>query len=97
MNILFYQHQYPAFGGIETVTTLLARQFAKDGHAVAIVSIRSRPETTLLDELPPGVRVHQLPEDAYDSPSNREALRRIIEAFSPNGVVFQDSYPAIDE
>lgn len=96
MNILFYQHQYPAFGGIETVTTLLARQFAADGHAVAIVSIRSRAGTTLLDELSPCVVVHQLPEDAYDSPSNREALRRILDAFSPDVVIFQDSYASIE-
>lgn len=96
MNILFYQHQYPAFGGIETVTTLLARQFAVDGHLVAIVSIRAKSGTKLLDELPSTVAVHHLPEDVYDSERNREALLAILNNFTPDVVMFQDSYAPIE-
>lgn len=96
MNILFYQHQYPAFGGIETVTTMLASAFAVDGHNVAIVSYCSRPGTNLLDQLPSSVRVHQLPEDEFDSPKNNEALLKILEGFPPDVIMFQDSYAPIE-
>ena len=96
MKILFYQHQYPAFGGIETVTTMLACAFAADGHGVAIVSSRSRPGTKLLDQLPKCVRVHQLPEDKFESGKNRVDLLGVLESFAPDVVMFQDSYAPIE-
>ena len=96
MNILFYQHQYPAFGGIETVTTMLASAFADDGHNIAIVSSRSGPGTNLLGQLPMSVHVHQLPEDEFESPRNIAALSKILENFAPNVIVFQDSYAPIE-
>lgn len=96
MNILFYQHQYPAFGGIETVTTMLAGAFAADGHCVAIVSSRSRSGTNLLDQLPKRVRVHQLPEDEFESEKNRADLLDVFESFAPDVIVFQDSYAPIE-
>ena len=96
MRILFFLHQYPAFGGIETVTTMLANAFAADGHSVAIVSSRSRPGTNLLDQLPKSVRVHQLPEDEFKSEKNRVDLLGVLECFAPDVVVFQDSYAPIE-
>ena len=38
MNILYYLHQFPAIGGIETVTATLANWFAGKGYGVTIVS-----------------------------------------------------------
>ena len=70
-SLLFYQHQYPAFGGIETVTTLLAKAFAEDGHEIRIVSFICKPGTDLLAQLPSSVRWQQLPESALDSAANR--------------------------
>ena len=96
MNILFYQHQYPAFGGIETVTTMLAGAFSDDGHGVTIVSSRSRPGTNLLNQLPKGVHVHQLPEDEFESEKNRTDLLDVLESFAPDVVMFQDSYAPIE-
>ena len=96
MRIFFFLHQYPAFGGIETVTTMLAGAFAEDGHAVAIASSRSRPGTNLLDQLPKSVRVHQLPEDEFESEKNRVDLLGVLESFAPDIIVFQDSYAPIE-
>ena len=95
MNILFYQHQYPAFGGIETVTTLLANAFAADGHSVAIVSFIHKDETDLLDRLHPNVTWHELPRPDLDSTENEQALRGLLDAFMPDRIVFQDSYANI--
>lgn len=95
MKILFYQHQYPAFGGIETVTTLLAKAFAEDGHEIRIVSFICKPGTDLLAQLPASVRWQQLPESTLDSVANRAALRSILDEFSPDKIIFQDSYANI--
>lgn len=95
MKILFYQHQYPAFGGIETVTTLLAKAFAEDGHEIRIVSFICKPGTDLLAQLPSSVRWQQLPEPALDSAANRVALRSILDEFAPDKIIFQDSYANI--
>ena len=95
MNVLFYQHQYPAFGGIETVTTLLARQFVKDGHRVKIVSFRHRDGTGLLEQLPDGATWQELPEERFDSAANMTALSAIFNDFVPDVVIFQDSYTNI--
>lgn len=96
MNILFYQHQYPAFGGIERVTTLLARQFVADGHRVSIVSFRHQEGTSLLKDLPPIVKWVQLPDDEMDSRANRVALRQVLDEFNPDHIMFQDSYVDIE-
>lgn len=96
MKILFYLHQYPAFGGIETVTTMLARQFAIDGHELTIVALRQRSGTRLLESLPRNIEVLYLPEDAYDSAMNFEALRQILNNKRPHIVIYQDSYTDID-
>ena len=95
MNILFYQHQYPAFGGIETVTTMLANAFAEDGHMVAIVSFIHKDGTNLLEQLHPSVKWHELPEASLDSSANLNALKTIFADFKPDKVIFQDSYANI--
>lgn len=95
MNILFYQHQYPAFGGIETVTTTLANAFAEDGHQVAIVSLIHKDGTDLLDRLHPNVVWRELPEKNRDSEANCRALGHLLDEFSPDHILFQDSYANI--
>ncbi len=97
MNILFYQHQYPAFGGIETVTTILANRFAKDGHRVCIVSFVHKEGSNLLGKLVQGIEWRELPEPYLDSPSNRSAFLSILVAFQPAKIIFQDSYANIHD
>lgn len=95
MKILFYQHQYPAFGGIETVTTILANRFVKDGNRACIVSFKHKDGTDLLERLEAGVEWHELPESNLDSPANRAALMSILVSFNPDRIIFQDSYANI--
>ena len=95
MKILIYQHQYPAFGGIETVTTLLARQFSADGHRVRIVSVHARSGTKQLEQLPPDTW-HLLPSENIDAEENFGALKDELKSFSPDVILFQDSYAPIE-
>ena len=95
MNILFYQHQYPAFGGIETVTTMLANAFADDGHNVAIVSFIHKDGTDLLEQLEKRIMWYELPEPSLDSAENRESLVEILRNFKPDQIILQDSYANI--
>ena len=95
VNILFYQHQYPAFGGIETVTTMLANAFVADRNNIAIVSFISKEGTDLLERLDSRVVWHKLPEAEIDSAANIDALRNILDSFNPDKIIFQDSYANI--
>ena len=95
MNILFYLHQYPAFGGIETVTTTLANQFVKDGHNVLITSFVHKEGTDLLKKLAADADWVSLPDSDLDSPANIDALLGILDKFRPNKIIFQDSYANI--
>ncbi|MBQ8124864.1 MAG: glycosyltransferase [Kiritimatiellae bacterium] len=95
MNILFYLHQYPAFGGIETVTTMLANAFADDGHNVTIVSFIHKDGSNLLERQHPSVKWHELPDAEIDADANRRALSGIIANFRPDKIIFQDSYANI--
>lgn len=95
MNILFYQHQYPAFGGIETVTTMLANAFADDGHNVAIVSFIHKDGTNLLERLNRNVLWRELPRPEIDCDANRNALLEVLKSFKPDNIIFQDSYANI--
>lgn len=87
MRILFYLHQYPAFGGIETVTTTLATTFIADGHQVRIASFLHREGTDLLARLPPGTWTLVTPA----------TVKPLIDAFRPAIVIFQDSYVDIQQ
>lgn len=87
MRILFYLHQYPAFGGIETVTTTLAVKFIADGHQVRIASFLHRDGTDLLARLPPGTWTSVTPA----------TVKPLVDAFRPDIVIFQDSYVDIQK
>lgn len=39
MNILFFYRVYPNYGGVEVVTSVLAKRFKADGHHVTIASL----------------------------------------------------------
>lgn len=59
MNILFLYRIYPNFGGVETVTTVLANRFVKDGHQVTIASIE-QPHMELKEQLDPSIKLFKL-------------------------------------
>jgi len=51
MNILFYMHRYPSYGGIENVSTYLANWFVKSLYSVSIFSFAYFDRELLLKKL----------------------------------------------
>ena len=97
MNILFYLHQFPAIGGIETVTATLANYFVAKGHDVTIVSHRSRPNAQETVALDGRVCVLKMPEEDYVSCANTKFLQKTIAVRGIALVIFQDSYAEIEK
>ena len=54
MNILFFYRVYPNYGGVEVVTSVLAKRFVADGHHVTIASLE-QPHPELKDQNIEGV------------------------------------------
>lgn len=95
MRILFYLEHFPGLGGIEKVTSVMARAFIRDGHVVKIVSLNHADGTNQLDGLPPSTWV-ELPDSSKDKKLCRMALTSEISAFAPQVVIFQDSYARVE-
>lgn len=77
MKILFVIGVYPNYGGTEKVTTLLANEFTKQGHSVAIVSFEQPFPELAEKELLPGIRLHALSKPV-NSAENRRRLRALV-------------------
>jgi glycosyltransferase involved in cell wall biosynthesis len=75
-NLLFLIGKYPSFGGTEKVTTTLANEFFRRGHAVHIVSFE-QPEPELIAELSGGIKFYPL-SLPVKSEANLTLLRGII-------------------
>ena len=56
MNILFFYRVYPNYGGVEVVTSVLAKRFVEDGHQVTIASLE-QPHPELKDQNIEGVEL----------------------------------------
>ena len=97
MNILFYLHQFPAFGGIETVTATWANYLAGEGHAVFIRSHISKETDCTALALASSVRADFMPDASrLVSPANRASLNARVAGSAIDVIVFQDSYARIE-
>ncbi|MBQ5611929.1 MAG: glycosyltransferase [Fibrobacteraceae bacterium] len=76
MNLLFLYRIYPNFGGVETVTTVLANRFVKDGHQVTIVSIE-QPHMELMEQLDSNIKLFKL-EYPVNCAGNISKLHEIV-------------------
>ena len=97
MNLLFYLHQFPAIGGIETVTATLANAFAAQGHQVTLVSHRYTADDCVSTRLNPGIDVLHMPGTENVSSRNTAFLQQTIREKKIDVVIFQDSYVRIEE
>lgn len=97
MNILYYLHQFPAIGGIETVTATLANAFAEHGHQVTIISHRYTNDDCVSTRLNSGIDVLHMPGTENVSSRNTAFLQQKIREKKINVVIFQDSYARIEE
>lgn len=96
MNILYYLHQFPAIGGIETVTATLANYFVSKGYGVTIVSHVSKDNADKTVALDSRVVVLRMPDEVGVTRRNQEFLRDVVKDRKIDIVVFQDSYAPIE-
>lgn len=96
MNILYYLHQFPAIGGIETVTATLANWFAGKGYGVTIVSHISKDNADKTVALDPRIAVLRMPDAEGVTTRNQKFLRDVVRDRKVDVVVFQDSYAPIE-
>lgn len=96
MNILYYQHQFPAIGGIETVTATLSNFLARQGHRVAILSYVQKDNARRMVALDACVDVLHMPSADIRNAANVAFLQREIDERRIDVLVFQDSYAPIE-
>lgn len=86
--------RYPAYGGIEKVTTILANYFAEQlGWEVSIISHCGEHEDELLPELSPQVKLSIMPHGKNPAyPDNTTFLQQALALSRPDVLIFQDSY-----
>jgi glycosyltransferase involved in cell wall biosynthesis len=78
-SILIVLENYPAYGGVERVTTLLANYLAGIGRKVTIVSIRGLADDGLFRALAPNVLCYSLPVPTkINGAENRRFLNDLI-------------------
>lgn len=95
MNILFLIDRYPGFGGIETVTTVLANYFLKLDYKVAIIS-RIQENEEILEKLDTQVLLFRFPNKQNKISSENETyLKHVINEFQPNFLINQESYSSL--
>ena len=95
-SVLFYLHQYPAFGGIETVTAVIAGALQSLGYEVAILSHVSKAMPLLL-EVANGIPVYKMPDVDFTTIKNRNYLSMLVREKDVGLVVFQDSYAPVEK
>lgn len=98
MNILFYMHQFPGFGGIEAIAATLAKEFVRRGHSVAFLSHRAGKGTSVMTALPEGIKCYRMPDSAHlVSDANRRFLKEIVSRNKIGTILFLDSYARIEK
>lgn len=77
MNILFVDKRFPNYGGIAVVTSMLSKQFVKDGHKVFVATLMPSIYEGMNDLIPDGVSVLNLETPIWKL-SNIGKIRKII-------------------
>lgn len=97
MNILFYLHNYPNYGGIENVTTAIANYLSYHKHNVSIYSFIGREESVLYDKLLPAISCEKAKCNTdFGDEGNFEQILYMIKQYNIEYIIFQDSYAEIE-
>lgn len=95
-NILFFLHNYPGCGGIETVTTKLANFLVEKGKKICIYSLERNHSEELLSELDDRVMFVASKNTSSESDDNCEQLVHLMDEKKIELVIFQDSYNPVE-
>lgn len=91
-TVLFLLDRYPAFGGIETVTTVLANSLAEH-YRIVICSVHGEREHELLHKLDERITFRMLPQGTEQV--RTAALEAMLTEMKVDVVIYQDSYAPI--
>lgn len=91
-TILFLLDRYPAFGGIETVTTVLVNSLVEH-YRIIICSVHGEKEHELLHRLDNRIVFHMLPPGTKQE--RIAALDALLTEQQVDVVIYQDSYAPI--
>jgi glycosyltransferase involved in cell wall biosynthesis len=75
--LLWPSHYFPAIGGVELMTRSLAKEFHKQGHAVAVFA-DSKNSNPLRENLVDGIRVYYFPFQAALNSKNPALLKNVL-------------------
>ncbi len=96
-NILFYITNYPGYGGIEKVTTILANLLAKNNYNIFILSFHNGAKE-LMNEINTDIKVFFLPnENNFNSQENNIYINNIFNQYAIDWIIYQDCYSPIHE
>lgn len=87
-HLLFYLTRYPGVGGIENVTSMIIAGFSKEYRC----SVVSHLSDDSLDNTPQDIDLLKLPEESFDSTTNRAFLIDLLSGGKFDIVIYQDSY-----
>mgnify|MGYP001190213336 FL=1 len=93
MNILFYLHRYPEFGGIEKVTEILSNYLVNKGYTISILSFIQNPSAF---NKRAEIHYYQMPEQQYKSEKNNKYITELLVKEMYDIIIMQDSYAPIE-
>ena len=91
MNILFFLHRYPNYGGTEKVTTCICNELDSRGYKIHLASLFQK-SWELMDELHSSIDFHKLSYPVI-SISNIKAIRNILKENKIDVIVNQWCLP----
>lgn len=97
MKLLFHLPCYPAIGGIQTVTDIVAGELIRKGYEVHIISHFEQAPLKRTN-IPEGVQTFLMPDTRLcDSKPNRDYMLKLIRDNEYDLVIFQDSYAPVEK
>ncbi len=93
MNILYYIGNFPGFGGIESVTTVLSNYFVNQGDKIFVYSFHGEEHKGLKERL--DSRVNMVRAEGNNEDMSHQ-LHNILIKEEIDFVIFQDSYEPIE-
>lgn len=96
-NILFYITNYPGYGGIEKITTILANCLIKNNYNIFILSFHNG-DKELLNEINPNIKLFFPPnQDELLTEENNLYVKGIFNKYKFDWIIYQDCYSPIHE
>lgn len=91
MNILFFLHKFPVYGGVERMTINLVSALNQKGYNIYIISQKGEAEE-LLSDLSPDIKLLFFPNKTFISTHNINYFLQIVELYKIDYIINQGCY-----